>query len=241
VALLALAGGLCALAVAAAGVASQVLPRRFSVAQQHQIEKWEVARRWRTLPASAIFPATVAYRLPAGILNSAAGLTLSARRLGVSDPQQCAAGAGQTAARILHRYHCTALLRATYADSTGSMVATVGVAVLPDNADAAQAQYRLALAGRGGQPDSVQAARVPGTLAEGFGARQQQMSMNTHAGPYVILATVGYADGRPRVRVAADAYLDQEMNSLVTGLDDAVSGELGQPAKVPSCPGAPGC
>jgi hypothetical protein len=237
----ALVVGVCGLAVSVPEVASHLLPRRFSAAQQQQIEAWEVARRWRTLPEGAIFPAAVPYQLPASVLYGSESLTLSARRLGISAPARCATGAGPAAARILDRERCTVLLRATYTDSTGSMVATVGVAVLPDGAAAAAAEYRLALAATGGQPDGIRPAPVSGTLAARFNAAQRQLSWNTRAGPYVILATVGYADGRPRVRVAADPYLDQEMSYLAEGLADAVSGVLGKAPPTPVCPGAPGC
>jgi hypothetical protein len=236
-----LAAGLCGLAVAAAGVASQVLPRRFSVAQQHRLESWEIAKRWRALPEATIFPATVPYKLSGYYLYGTQSLELTGHRLGVSAPDGCAGGAGPDAARILRRYHCTALLRATYIDSTGSMVATVGVAVLPDGAAATAAEERLAATGSGGDPDGVRAEPVPGTLASRFDDAQRQLSLNTQAGPYVILATVGYSDGRPRLRGATDTYLSEEMTGLAQGLDDAVSGVLGKAPSAPACPGTPGC
>ena len=45
----------------------------------------------------------------------------------------------ETAARVLAAYGCTTILRATYADATGSMLVTVGVAVLPSSAAATDA------------------------------------------------------------------------------------------------------
>jgi hypothetical protein len=237
-----LAVGLCGLAVSAAGVATQVLPRRFSIAQEHQIETWEVARRWRALPESAIFPATVPYRVPGPDLYSTTSLALTARRIGVSTPATCADGASPAAARILGRYQCTALLRATYTDSSGSMVATVGVAVLSGSAAASTAEGRLASTAKFDGPQGVRPAAVPGTLASRFDDAQRQLSVNARAGPYLILATVGYANGRPRAGdIGADDYLSAEMSSLAQGLDDAVTGVLGRPAPVPDCPGAPGC
>jgi hypothetical protein len=233
--------GLCGLAVAAAGVASQMLPRRFSAAQQRQIVAWEIAKRWRALPAGAIFPATVAYRLPGYAMDGNQPLSLRARRLGVVAADRCARGAGPVATRILQRYGCIAILRATYADSTGSLVATVGVAVLPGNSAAVTAQAKLTAAGPRDLPGSVRPAPVAGTLAARFSNAQRQLSWNTHAGPYVILTSVGYADGRPRVRVAADSYLSAEMTSLNQGLARASAGVLGQPPPAPACPGAPGC
>jgi hypothetical protein len=44
---LALAG----VAASAADIMVQVLPRRFTAAQQQQIMNWEVGKRWRTWPA----------------------------------------------------------------------------------------------------------------------------------------------------------------------------------------------
>jgi len=239
--LIMLAAGLCGLAVSAAGVVSRVLPRRFSSTQQHQIEAWEIAGRWRALPENAIFPASVPYRLSGSYLYSGSGLTLSARRLGVSSPVTCAKGADPTAARILGGHRCDAVLRATYTDSTGSMVATVGVAVLPGDVAAARAEDQLSGTHDGGQPDGVAPARVSGTLASRFDDRRRQLNLNSRAGPYLIMATVGYADGRPHVRIAADSYLQGEMSSLAQGLSDAVMGALGKPPRTPSCPGAPGC
>ena len=236
-----LAAGLCGLAVSAAGVATQVLPRRFSVAQQHKIESWEVARRWRALPESAIFPASVPYQLPGGDLYSAKSLPLKARRLGVSTPATCRSGASPAAAEVLARYHCAALLRATYTDATGSMVATVGVAVLSGSSAAGSAEDRLTRQAGSAQPTGVRPAAVPGTLASSFRDPQRQVSLNSRAGPYLILATVGYANGRPKVDVGDDPYLQDEMNSLAQGLDDAVTSVLGRPVPVPACPGATGC
>jgi hypothetical protein len=233
--------GLCGLAVAAAGVGSRILPRRFTSQQQHQIEAWDVGQRWRVLPEATIFPAAVPYDLPSLVLYGSEDLSLTAHRLGVSTPARCAKGAGPAGAKILNGFGCTALLRATYTDSTGSMVATIGIAVLPSAAAADAAESRLASAAPRDQPYTVRPARVPGTLASRFDGGQRQVSWNTHAGPYVIMTTVGYTDGRPRVRVAADHYLDQEMKSLARGLGDAASDVLGKPPPMPRCPGTPGC
>ena len=65
--------------------------------------------------------------------------------------------------------------------------------------------------------------------------------MNSRSGPYLILATVGYANARPRVDMTDDPYLRVEMTSLAQGLESAVTNVLGPPAPAPSCPGAPGC
>jgi hypothetical protein len=115
------------------------------------------------------------------------------------------------------------------------------VAVLPDSSAATGAENKLARAGTRDAPGTVRAAPVSGTLASRFDDAQRQLSWNTRTGPYVILTTVGYADGRPRVHVTADSYQSAEMTTLNQGLATAVSGVLGKAPSTPTCPGAPGC
>jgi hypothetical protein len=121
------------------------------------------------------------------------------------------------------------------------MLVTVGVAVRPSGPAAAAAGRGLAGLPRRNEVGTVAPAAVPGTLAAGFRVTQQQLSWDTRAGSYVILAAAGYADGRPQEQVAADPYLFAEMTSLEQGLGGAVSGVLGQPPPPPACPKAPGC
>jgi hypothetical protein len=231
--------GLAGLAASAAGIAVQVLPRRFSAAQQQQIMAWESARRWRASPAGRIFPAIVSYQLPSFALSGPAGLSLRARRVGIAGRVNCAAGADPAAAAVLSRHGCAAMLRATYIDATGSLVVTIGVAVMPDTA--ATAASIRALPSRHGVRSGVRPLAFGNTLTAGFGSAQRQLSYAVAAGPYLILSVAGYADGRPRVRVSSDAYAQGEMASLANGVADAVSVPLGALPSPPTCPGAPGC
>ena len=231
---------LCGLGVATRGALTQVMPRRFTVAQQRQIQSWEIGRRWRKLPETAIFPGSVPYELPAQVLGGAS-LALTAQRLGIGPPAGCAQGADPAAAKVLARYGCSTVLRATYVDSTGSMLVTVGVAVLPSIPAATAAGNRLAPEKPQSATGSVAPVPVAGTLAAGFRAGERQLSWATHAGSYVIMATAGYADGRPPEHMTADPYLLAEMFNLAQGLGDTVSGVLGKAPPVPTCPGAPGC
>jgi hypothetical protein len=233
-----LTAGLAGLALSAVGVAHQLLPRRFSRAQQRSISAWEMERRWRALPAQAIFPASVPYELSAAMLFATSNLTLDADRLGISPSTKCTAAVSGTAIRILSKHDCSAAMRATYVDSSGSMVATLAVAVLP-SASAARIVARD-LAGSGAGHPAVRTLRIAGTPAAGFGAAQRQLSSTADAGPYVIFATAGFSDGRRRMRLA-DIYLDAEMRSLANGLIHAAESALDRPVPVPSCPGAPGC
>jgi hypothetical protein len=233
--------GLCGLAGSAAGVVTQILPRSFSASQQRQIMTWEMSRRWRTMPAGKIFPAAVTYRLSGFALNGSE-LALTAHRLGIARQASCAAATDSAAGQVLHRLGCSALLRATYADSTSSMIVTVGVAVLPGSAQAGAAVRDLSAGqGPGQLSPGLRPAAFTGTLAARFGTGQRQLNWDISVGPYLIMSTVGYADGRPRVPVSSDAYADQEMTSLAHGTANLIRAPLGAPVKVPVCPGAPEC
>jgi hypothetical protein len=231
--------GTAGLAASAAGVSSQLLPRRFTAGQQQEIAAWEMARRWRTMTVGEIFPAAVAYQLPVGGPGAASDLSLEAYRVGIARQTSCAAGSDPAAARVLAAGRCTAMLRATYADETDSMLVTVGVAVMPGAGAAKSAASRLS-SGRQPRP-GVSEAAFRATLARDFGPRQQQLSWAVSAGPYLIMSTAGFADGRPRVPLSSDPYTDQEMTSFATGVADAVGGPLGEEPAPPRCPGAPGC
>ncbi len=236
--LAALIVGLTGLGVTAAGAAGQLLPRKFSLAQQQQIIAWETARRWRTWPAGQIFPAAVSYQLPGYSLGSGAELTLTARRMGIATQATCRSATDPAAAQVLARRGCAAVLRATYIDSTASMVVTVAIAVLPSATAAGAAVTELS---HGRLGSGVRAVPFAGTLASSFGDRQRQLSYAVNSGPYLVMWTAGFADGRPRVPLASDDYTAQEMTSVADGVADAVVLPLGAPPATPRCPGVPGC
>ena len=50
------------------------------------------------------------------------------------------------------------------------------------------------------------------------------------------MATAGFADGRGRVRLADDGYLDGELSSMTNGLVGKVRSVLGRPPATPACP-----
>jgi hypothetical protein len=237
--LFALVLGLSGLAVSAAGAASQLLPRRFSVAQQQRIMAWQTAGRWRIRSAGQIFPGIVTYQLPGYSLASGSGLNLSARRIGIARQASCRAATDPAAARVLDRRGCVAVLRATYVDSTGALVVTVGVAVLPSPTAAGAVASELPHTGQPGE--GVRAMAFPGTLASSFGDRQRQLSWAVNDGPYLIMSAAGYADGRPRVPLSSDSYAAQEMTSVADGVAETVALPLGAPPAPPRCPGIPGC
>ncbi len=226
--------------MSAFGIAHQLLPRQLTVTQQRQIMTWQMTRRWRAASAAQIFPRTVRYDLSGNALDSSEGLVLAAHRLGIATKTSCAAGLTAKAARILVAHGCSAVLRASYVDASGSLVATVAVAVLPDTTAARLATTELT-GGPGKNPALVRSLRVARTAAAHFGDAQRQLSRAASGGPYVIMTTAGFADSRHKVRVSADHYLDQEILSLVRGLSRSADATLGSPPPTPVCPGAPGC
>jgi hypothetical protein len=239
VTLAALVLGLAGLVASATGIAGQVLPRRFTAVQAREIAAWETAKRWRTMPAGKIFPASVTYELPAYDLTAGDKLPLVADRVGIAAQTTCAAGSDPAAAQVLRADGCTAMLRATYADETDSLLVTIGVAVMTDAAAARSAADRVSHLHQ--QPSGVRAAAFPDTLASAFGDQQRQLSLTDSNGPYLFLSAVGFADGRPAVPVTSDPYADEEMTSFADGVSDVIEGLLGSSPPPPRCPGAPGC
>jgi hypothetical protein len=234
-----LAVALVGLGVAAVGIAHRLLPRHFTAAQQRQIIGWEMARRWRVLPAGKIFPQVVPYTVPAGALDGPASLTLQAQRLAISPQESCSAAVTTAAASVLEHGGCSTAFQATYVDASGSMVATLVVAVLPAGSAAASVAQALK-AGAYGTAGPAQTFPVPGTAAAEFGNGDRQLSSVQAAGPYLIVSTAGFADARPGL-VSADGYVDAEMASLTEGLVSSARRVLGKQPPLPVCPGAPGC
>ena len=239
----ALALGLIGLVVSLYGVVTQIMPRRFTAAQQQQIVNWELGRAWRTRPAGAIFPTSVSYP-PLAVLDGGPSpqLTLTAGRVGIAPQAACAAAADSAAAAVLDRNGCSALLRATYTDGTKSYVVTVGVAVLPSAAQATTALRELAAAPAiGGITPGVRPVAFKNTPAGWFTSARRQVSGAEAKGPYVALYTVGYADSRPREPVSGDHYANAEMSSIGQEVARAVLSGIAPPVPAPHCPGTPGC
>jgi hypothetical protein len=240
--------GICGLAIATVGIRGQLKPRTFTPAQQKRIEAWEIAKRWRTTSKTQLFPPVVDYKLTSSPSGSKGGLKLKATRLEIGPQETCvrAAGGSRSLMAMLTGDGCQALLRSTYTDASSSLVLTAGIAVLKNQASAVAAARYLTggpALGQGGPARQLVLSplRVSGTAAALFGYPQRQLSWVVAAGPYLVMATVGYADGRPRVRVRDDSYVLQEMNSLARGVAVTIAAPLGAQPPVPRCPGAPSC
>jgi hypothetical protein len=233
-----LLAGLAGLVVSAGAAAIQYLPRSFSQAQRQQIMSWEVAKRWRSWPAGQIFPSAIGYELPGSAFGGGPSLPLLAHRVGIAAQTSCRDAASPQAGRVLVRRGCLAVLRATYQDTTETLAVTVGVAVLPASSAA------LASAGLhhdGGPQPWLRAVSFRRTTTAHFAGPGHKVGWRSATGPYLVLATVGYADGRPWLSQGNDTYTEAEMHSLAAGVGQSVASRLGAPPPVPHCPGSPGC
>ncbi|MEU1724612.1 hypothetical protein ACNF49_07955 [Actinomadura sp. ATCC 39365] len=136
-----------------------------------------VPERWHAWPVTRIFPLVVP-----GLSPSGARVTYVLA--GVAPEAPCRVAFQPAAVRP----GCLTALRATYADSTQTYVATVGIAVL---GVPGAGTYR------GARPPTVRPVAFPGGPAERFGRRQYFTGALAGSGdPYLVATAAGYADGR---------------------------------------------
>jgi hypothetical protein len=243
-----LLAALAGLVVSAGAAATQFLPRHFSAAQRNQIVTWEVGKRWRSWPAGRIFPSAIDYQLPGSAFGSDKSLALRAQRVGIAPQASCRKATARPVGRLLVKRGCLAVLRATYQDTTQTFAVTVGVAVLPATAAAGTPAAGTPAAGaasalqksRDHQP-WLRAVSFRHTATAHFAGPGHKVVWTGAAGPYLVLATVGYADGRPWLNSGHDTYTRSELNSLAAGVGHSVAGRLDATPPAPHCPGSPGC
>jgi hypothetical protein len=233
-----LLAALAGLVLSAGAAATQFLPRSFSHAQRQQIMSWEIAKRWRSWPPGRIFPSAIGYQLPGAAFGGGTPLALQAQRVGIAAQASCRAATARPAGRVLAQRGCEAVLRATYQDATQTLAVTVGVVVLPSPA---AAQAKTALRHDGGLQPWLRAVSFRHTTTAHFAGPGRKVGSSRAAGPYLVLATVGYADGRPWLSQGHDTYTAAEMGKLSSGVVNWVASRLGAAPPEPHCPGSPGC
>lgn len=233
--------GLGGLILSAGAAAIQFLPRHFSQAQRQQIMAWEIGKRWRTWPAGRIFPSTIGYALPASALGGDRSLALSAERVGIANQASCRGATGHAVGTLLAKRGCLAVLRATYQDTTQTFAVTVGVAVMPVSSASSAAKASNALRHGAGPQPWLRAVSFRHTTTAHFAGPGNKVGSISARGPYLVLATVGYADGRPWLQKGHDTYTKAEIRSLAAGVVESVASRLGASPPVPHCPGSPGC
>jgi hypothetical protein len=197
---------LLALGAAGGGVAGFVIAahRHPTQAQISEAGKREQAVLWERLSAGQIFPASVSY-------PNTLGADTKATLVGIAPQAPCRSAVDAKAAPVLAAAGCVTMLRATYADASGTALATFGIAVMRSPAAAARAMGKLKVSGGGLLPLSF-----PGTVANAFtGKARETYGVQDFVGPYVFLYASGYADGRSTRLSAQD--VDQHLGETVTG------------------------
>lgn len=236
-----LLAALAGLVVAAGAAAIQFLPRSFSQAQRQQIMAWEIGKRWRDWPAGRIFPADIDYDLPGSAFGGGSPLALRAERVGIASQASCRDATERGVGPLLTKQGCLAVLRATYQDTTQTFAVTVGVAVMPVSPASSAVKASKALKHGGGPQPWLRAVSFRRTTTAHFAGPGTKVGWSSAKGPYLVLATVGFADGRPWLQQGHDTYTKTEMRSLAAGVGQWVASRLGAPPPVPHCPGSPGC
>jgi hypothetical protein len=163
----------------------------------------ELANRWRIRPAGEIFPPTIDYTVTAFDTDNKSDVKVKARRVGIPETTGCAAAMDEKAAAILTKHGCREVLRATYVDASGTLVTTVGIAVLPnrDQSSGAETDFATVRSEAGGYKYGLRAAGLSGTITERFGDRQrQELWLANNGTPYLFFRTSGWVDGRTTIR-----------------------------------------
>ena len=194
-------------------------PTRAQVAAAGQREQ---AVLWERLSAGQIFPSSVSY------MNTL-GAETKATLVGIAPQAPCGGTVDAKAAPLLTAAGCVTMLRATYADPSGTALATVGIAVLPTAAAAQKAMGTLAVSGGGLLPLSF-----PGTIAGVFTTRARETyAVSAVTGPYVFLYAAGYADGRSTTLTSQDNYMSE---TVTTDLGPNLVNSLVSTFQIPTKP-----
>jgi hypothetical protein len=220
-----LIAGLCAVGGGVAGIVvlASRHPTRAQVAAAGQREFGVL---WERLSAGQIFPASVSY------LGSLAWQT-TATRVGIAPQAPCGAAVDASAARVLAAAGCVTVLRATYADPSGTALATVGIAVMRSPDGATTVVRALASSGHGG----LLPVSFPGTVAGLFTVRARETAdVQSAAGPYVFLYAAGYADGRSTTVHPAPDSVGYQAETVTTDLGNGVAAGVAGAFQAPANP-----
>jgi hypothetical protein len=163
----------------------------------------EIGARWRALTASQIFPARVDTKGHDGKLRDLDPPAWSAVRAGLAPEAACGKALDAPVAKVLARHGCRTVLRATYVDGSGTLAATIGIAVLADTRQAAQAEADLgSTLGVHGVKEryGVRVAEFPGTAAAGFeDSLRRDFWLDTNGTPYLFFRSSGWLADRGKV------------------------------------------
>lgn len=219
-----------AFAVVSAGRARTELNRGPTAAERSAAAAEAVALRWRSWRAGQIFPAGLGYTAPdhpaghalrvgiASRSSCAAGLDTAAAQAAAASGCRAVLRASYTdqlrgvvftigvaafpapggAAAFLHRLAGPAILHG----DPGIPAGAGGAAGTAAHGTAVFSGYLRDLPAAGPGSSGIRALALPGTAAALFTDTARQTVSGWQDGPYVVLATAGYADGRPAMATA---------------------------------------
>lgn len=200
------------------------LTRHAAAAEASAAGQQEIGTRWLRLTAGQIFPHTVAYT------SSQTGGPWSAHLVGIAPRASCPAATDPAIGTALAKSGCLALLRATYADVSGTLIATVGIAAMPSPTAAAGALPGTGTSNQASREAGVDAIGFPGTVSDLFGNAQRALFANQVQGPYIFFDSVGFADGRVTHAGGNDTAL-QDMGSGIINALEVILDAVGQPCQ----------
>ena len=180
----------------------------------------EAVARWLQLTAGQIFPRTVIYQ------STAAGADWPAHLVGIAPRTSCVAATDPQIGPALAQSGCRTLLRATYADASGTLLTTVGIAVMPSAAAAAQAFSTI----HNGQNAGVRTVSFAGTISSQFGNGQRTLIQTEYQGSYIFFFSTGFADGR-LMHAAAGYPAIQDLGDGVIGVLENILSQAGNPCQ----------
>lgn len=153
---------------------------------------------WRDEAVDKVFPATLGGRggYNGGLYDRKQALW---NRVGISPETDCDKGLTRETLKAAKDNGCKAVLRATYVDSTGNMVATVALVVLPEGSAEGGPKEKVVSVyeDKRDTEGAVAPYAVPGTLAAKWKDRNGAYVTAAYGEnlPYVLGASIGSVDG----------------------------------------------
>jgi Tfp pilus assembly protein PilV len=194
--------------------------RHATAAEADAAGQQELASLWQRMTIGQIFPKTASY-------GTTGGISPKATLIGIAPQSSCAAAADPAVAQALNRYGCVTMLRATYADQSGTILATVGIAVMKSTSGAEQTLSAIQGQSTGGKT-GILAVGFPGTAFPGS-AREVFGTEADARGPYLFFYTAGYADGRSTTMQQSNG--ESITTDIGSGVMNSISLAFTAPAK----------
>lgn len=186
----------------------------------------ESDQQWRWLTAGKIFPATVGYETSFSVKTQAA-------LVGIAPQEPCAKAFDASLARTLDKQGCVTVLRATYADASHTVLATVGIAVMKSSDAADAVDNKITASSSSG----LLPLSFPGTIAEAFTRQAREITSEAASGRYLVFYAAGFADGRKTSEIGpSDKSQATSGETTADDLASSLSNAVTNPLSAPSNP-----